>query len=93
MVDWISLGADDAGHAGQLAAAAREVVGVREARTDGATVRVRVRHAPGMLPLLLYGLDAAGLRPRSVDARRPTLDELFVALTGHHVRDGAADDQ
>lgn len=69
--DWIVLGADDADHADQLAAAAREVVRVREVRGDGASVHVRVPDGPAMVSVLLYGLAAAGLRPRSTDVRRP----------------------
>jgi hypothetical protein len=87
--DWIVLGAADQAHADALADAAREVVGVREVRGDAETVRVRVSDGPAMVPLLLYGLVAAGLRPRTTELRRPMLDDVFLMLPRRSLRERA----
>ncbi|WP_049573337.1 ATP-binding cassette domain-containing protein [Nonomuraea sp. SBT364] len=55
--------------------------GVRDA-----TVTVPV--AEGALPGLLRELDAAGVGVAELALRRPTLDDAFLALTGHAPQDG-----
>jgi ABC-2 type transport system ATP-binding protein len=39
---------------------------------------------------LLRSLDAAGLHPTSITVSRPTLDDVFLTLTGRNLRDGEA---
>ncbi|RJL34373.1 ATP-binding cassette domain-containing protein [Bailinhaonella thermotolerans] len=50
-----------------------------ETRTAGAPVRDRIT----ALSELLRTLDAEGVEVEDVELRRPTLDEVFLALTGH----------
>jgi hypothetical protein len=52
------------------------------------TVCVPVRDARGVVPHVVRRLDAAGIEVVDVGVREVTLDDVFLALTGH----GAADD-
>jgi ABC-2 type transport system ATP-binding protein len=42
------------------------------------------------LPLLLRDLDAKGVELAGVEVRRPTLDDVFLTLTGRSLRDAPA---
>jgi ABC-2 type transport system ATP-binding protein len=74
-------------------AAAREVIetetDIRQISADGATLRLAVREGPAMLPALVRLLDAAGLTLTSVQLVTPTLDDVFLTLTGRDLRDGS----
>jgi ABC-2 type transport system ATP-binding protein len=64
--------------------------GVREAVPHDGTVRVTVeRGEEGALPLM-RALDAAGIPVASMQIARPTLDDVFLTLTGHSLRDQPA---
>ncbi|MCO1658974.1 ATP-binding cassette domain-containing protein [Pseudonocardia humida] len=58
---------------------------------DGSTVRFRTPDGAGVLPALLRGMDAAGVAALSVEVRRPSLDDVFLTLTGRTLRDAEAD--
>ena len=49
-----------------------------------------VDHGERLVPVLLRELDAAGLTVTTVTLRQPTLDDVFLALTGRSLRDSAA---
>jgi ABC-2 type transport system ATP-binding protein len=57
---------------------------------DGAGVVVRVEHGGATLPGLLRELDARGIGLEAVEVRRPTLDDVFLSLTGRSLRDEPA---
>jgi ABC-2 type transport system ATP-binding protein len=57
-----------------------------EARRISAPVVSRV----GTLTEILKGLDAAGIEPEDVTLRGPTLDDVFLRLTGQRTKDLAA---
>jgi ABC-2 type transport system ATP-binding protein len=67
---------------------AAEVLGaldVAEPATDPATRRCSIA-APGgskLLPVVVRALDDAEVAVEDISLRRPTLDEVFLALTGH----------
>ncbi|MEE4024350.1 ATP-binding cassette domain-containing protein [Gordonia sp. PKS22-38] len=63
-----------------------------EVETDGRHVRGRVRRAGREVPGLLRDLDAAGVSLDSIEVIRPTLDDVFLTLTGRSLRD-AQDEQ
>jgi ABC-2 type transport system ATP-binding protein len=68
-------------------------VGVGEPSVDAATRRCSVA-APGgsrLLPVVVRALDEAGVDVEDISLRRPTLDEVFLALTGRAV--GSEDDE
>ncbi|GII85060.1 hypothetical protein Ssi03_30500 [Sphaerisporangium siamense] len=59
---------------------------------EGATVRVRVPRADLAMPRLLRALEAAGLEVATAETTRPTLDDVFLALTGRSLRESHQDD-
>jgi ABC-2 type transport system ATP-binding protein len=54
---------------------------VREVRVTGRTLRLTVEHGDRILIELTRALDAAGVEPLSIQHTRPTLDDVFLALT------------
>ncbi len=51
-------------------------------------VRGRVRRAGTAIPGLLRDLDRDGILLTHIEVRRPTLDDVFLTLTGRSLRDG-----
>jgi ABC-2 type transport system ATP-binding protein len=87
--------------AARLVALARRVEGFREAtRTpDGApavghdaapTLEVRAERGDAYLPRLLRAADADGIAVATAQVHRPTLDDVFLALTGRSLREAGA---
>jgi ABC-type multidrug transport system ATPase subunit len=74
--------------------AAVSVLGAGEPIVDGATRRVRLPVDAGtdQLTAVVRALDAAGASVDDVALRRPTLDEVFLALTGRGVEQPDNDD-
>ncbi len=54
------------------------------------TVRVSVDSGAAFLIAALRELDSAGLVPTSLSVREPSLDDVFLSLTGRRTEDGAA---
>ncbi|HEY0126912.1 MAG TPA: ATP-binding cassette domain-containing protein [Blastococcus sp.] len=50
----------------------------------------RVPHGGAALVELVRGLDRAGLTVSGIESRRPSLDDVFLALTGRSLRDAGA---
>ncbi|GAA3464799.1 ATP-binding cassette domain-containing protein [Saccharothrix longispora] len=61
--------------------------GVGEVHIGPDGVRCRVRDGGTALPTVLRALDAASVPLRSVQMRRPTLDDVFLDLTGRALRE------
>jgi len=77
-------GAADAERAEGLVAA---LPGAQEVTVAGTTLRFRVPRGDTALPGLLRSLDHAGVALTSVEVRRPTLDDVFLTLTGRSLRE------
>ncbi|WP_435737068.1 ATP-binding cassette domain-containing protein [Cellulosimicrobium sp. PMB13] len=79
--------------AARLAEVAARVDGFREVLArDGSQVTVRAERGDAYLPRLLRAADAAGIPATTAHVHRPTLDDVFLALTGRSLREaGAAD--
>jgi ABC-2 type transport system ATP-binding protein len=56
---------------------------------DGRSVRMRIPDAGTELPGLLRSLDAAGVTLTAIEVRRPTLDDVFLTMTGRSLREDA----
>ena len=68
----------------------RDAIVVREVvRTEGALLVTVDDGAVAVAPLL-RALDAADLSPTSITVNRPTLDDVFLTLTGRSLREEAA---
>ncbi len=68
-------------------AAVRALAGVADGRpelVDG-LVRVPLRERSGAITAAVRRLDEAGVRIDDIALREPTLDDVFLQLTGHHV--------
>jgi ABC-2 type transport system ATP-binding protein len=52
---------------------------------DGTTVLVEVANGAADIPRTVRALDEAGIVVESLELVRPTLDDVFVAKTGHHL--------
>jgi len=50
---------------------------------DGAIVRAPVRRRHGLIPEIVRALDDADVSIDDITLQRPTLDDVFMALTGH----------
>jgi daunorubicin resistance ABC transporter ATP-binding subunit len=58
-------------------------LGVQPPTIDGTTVRLTVADGGGALLEALRVLDAEGIIPTGVTLREPSLDDVFLSLTGH----------
>ncbi|CAN5850496.1 hypothetical protein BH23ACT12_BH23ACT12_05920 [soil metagenome] len=54
---------------------------------EGVRVRLSTAEAPRVLTQVLRSLDANGLNPLGITVRDPSLDDVFLALTGHHAEE------
>ncbi|GGS14696.1 ATP-binding cassette domain-containing protein [Actinokineospora fastidiosa] len=80
----VSVVADDVPRAAEIA---RRVPQATEVSTEGDAVRFRVPRGDQALAELLRGLDAAGIATTSLQVHSPTLDDVFLTLTGRSLRD------
>ncbi|HEY0640973.1 MAG TPA: ATP-binding cassette domain-containing protein [Pseudonocardiaceae bacterium] len=85
--DTVAITVTDPATAGAAAGVAGRQVGAHDVTTDGADVRFRVPDGSAALPVLLRELDAAGVALASMAVHRPTLDDVFLTLTGRALRD------
>jgi ABC-2 type transport system ATP-binding protein len=74
-------------HDAELLTAALAAIGrvaeLRDVTVEGRTVRARADEGGAALPLALAMLDAEGLRVASATVSRPSLDDVYLAHTGH----------
>jgi ABC-2 type transport system ATP-binding protein len=82
--DLITLGTTSVAEA---AAVAGRLPGAGEFAIDGSTVRFRTPQGDTALPALLRELDGAGIHLDSIQVQRPTLDDVFLTLTGRSLRE------
>ena len=59
-----------------------------DVRAAGMSLTARVDRGPELLPVLLRQADAAGLAVLAATVRQPTLDDVFLTLTGRSLREG-----
>ncbi|MBG6239763.1 ABC-2 type transport system ATP-binding protein [Mycetocola sp. CAN_C7] len=91
--DVITLGLSSPSEAGRAAELVRSLVTGATTAPDAAdplSIDITVEHGDGLLPRLLRDLDAAGIPARTASLRQPTLDDVFLALTGRSLRDDSA---
>jgi ABC-2 type transport system ATP-binding protein len=88
----IEVRLEDDADAGQAIAALAEMTDERPTFEDH-RVRVPVRQRSGAIAEAVRRLDAAGVGIDDMSVRRPTLDDVFVALTGHAAEEEPATEQ
>ncbi len=59
---------------------------------DGSALQVTVDDGPRTLTAVLRTLDDSGLTPAGLTVREPSLDDVFLTLTGHRAQPAADDD-
>ncbi|HEV2950567.1 MAG TPA: ATP-binding cassette domain-containing protein [Actinomycetota bacterium] len=63
------------------------------AEREGSTIRLSTNQGPRVLIDVLRELDAAGLSPQTLTVHEPSLDDVFLKLTGRHAEDVEAAEQ
>jgi ABC-2 type transport system ATP-binding protein len=75
------------GAAGMDAGALRTIEGVLDARVDSNVVRMQVAALHLAVPALLAELVRRGIPLTELRTHSATLEDVFVTLTGRHLRD------
>jgi ABC-2 type transport system ATP-binding protein len=88
--DLVELVLTDPANLARAATALAALVPGATADTDGLTVSMRVPHAGRELAGLLRALDRDDIALDSIEVRRPTLDDVFLTVTGRSLREEAA---
>jgi ABC-2 type transport system ATP-binding protein len=89
--DLVEVEVADPARVGDAAARLATITdGKAEVEVDDRMVRGRVPRAGRAVPGLLRDLDRAGIDLDAIEVHRPTLDDVFLALTGRSLRDAEA---
>ena len=88
--DVVTLGIADHGQRASAQAVVRSAVHVREVVSTETALLVTVDEGSTAIAPILRALDAAQLSPSSISVNRPTLDDVFLTLTGRSLREEAA---
>jgi ABC-2 type transport system ATP-binding protein len=75
----------------QRARVALANLGLCDVHADGHTVELKVNDGSRAAVDVVRALDREGLEPVALDIREPTLDDVFLSLTGHRAEDEPAD--
>ncbi|MFC0449106.1 ATP-binding cassette domain-containing protein [Rhodococcus jostii] len=88
--DLIVLSFADEESAREAAAVVSQAWGVRDVDLTGTAVAVRAEQGDVVLPELLRLSESRGLRVLTTDLTHPTLDDVFLGLTGRSLRETSA---
>jgi ABC-2 type transport system ATP-binding protein len=94
--DVLTLGFASADEADRAAAVVQALTDRQVRREDAAGVVVTAPDGDTLLPAAVRALDAAGIAVRTATGVPPTLDDVFLALTGRTLREageGSSDDE
>jgi ABC-2 type transport system ATP-binding protein len=83
--DVVTLSVNGATQAARSLLAESDVV--RDVTVADGALRLTVEHGEEALPVLLRTLDGAGITMSAISLSRPTLDDVFLTLTGRSLRD------
>jgi ABC-2 type transport system ATP-binding protein len=85
--DRVALRLSDPGDLATAQAVAEQIADAALLRAQGDLLDVSLPDAASTLPELLNGLAGAGVSLVGIDVHRPTLDDVFLSLTGRELRD------
>ena len=74
------------GRGDDAAAAVRALAQVNEAKADGKILRTRVENGGAAVPGIVSALEARGIAVASVTMARPSLDDVYLHVTGRDFR-------
>ena len=83
----LALRAADPARAGQAAAVVAEVTGERPDVAADTGLLTAAINDPAIVPAIVRRLDDAGIVAAELTLRLPSLDEVFMTLTGHYAED------
>ena len=85
--DAVRLSLADNSQAPTVMKIVQELDGAVEVETDADVVGFRIPRGGSVLPGLLRSIDAQGIELHGVEVHRPTLDDVFLTMTGRSLRD------
>lgn len=85
--DSIRIGLKSAEDAARAAEAAAQIAGVQEITSEGQTLSFRAPHGSTLAPDFIRSMDAIGVTVEQIEVKRPTLDDVFLSLTGRSLRE------
>ncbi|HET6988719.1 MAG TPA: ATP-binding cassette domain-containing protein [Kribbella sp.] len=85
--DAVRVSLADATQAPEVSKIVSELDGAVEVETEGDVVCFRIPRGGSVLPGLLRSIDAQGIELHGVEVHRPTLDDVFLTMTGRSLRD------
>jgi ABC-2 type transport system ATP-binding protein len=85
--DAIELGFAEPARAGKACLLVRAPDGASEVEIDGASLRLRGPRGDTALAELVGRLHSADLAPSSLSVHQPSLDDVFLTMTGRSLRD------
>ena len=88
--DRIEFTVERTADADELARLATGFAETRDVAVDSLTVGLQVERADVMLPKLIAAATERAITIRTAQASRPTLDDVFLSLTGRSLRESAA---
>ncbi|MEV6285420.1 ATP-binding cassette domain-containing protein [Kribbella sp. NPDC051770] len=86
--DGVRLSLHDPAQGPAVAKIVQELDGAVAIETDTDGVNFRIPRGGAVLPSLLRQIDAQGIELDGVEVHRPTLDDVFLTMTGRSLRDG-----
>ncbi|WBL36604.1 ATP-binding cassette domain-containing protein [Tepidiforma flava] len=87
--DVVTLTFGSEADAGRAAAALNLFEGVQRVLTAGSEVAVYLPNGAAAVAAIVRLLDEAGAPARTLVLKQPTLDDVFLRATGHHLDDGS----
>ncbi len=88
--DVLTVTVADAAQVADVARLVRGLAGAEPPQVVGDRVVGRVPHGGAALVDLVRGLDRDGIPVGGIESRRPSLDDVFLSLTGRSLRDSGA---
>ncbi|WP_327638079.1 ATP-binding cassette domain-containing protein [Kribbella sp. NBC_00482] len=85
--DAVRLSIADTSQAPAVMKIVRELEGAVDVETEDSVVGFRIPRGGSVLPALLRSIDAQGIELHGVEVHRPTLDDVFLTMTGRSLRD------
>jgi ABC-2 type transport system ATP-binding protein len=82
----------DAGRNGDVSLALEPIPEIREVTVDGQTLRGRSDDGARAVPIVLQALEARGIGVASVTVARPSLDDVYLQLTGRSFTEAESDE-